>query len=93
MSVSKYTWLSNCGTTRVTYDKYAITFVFLFLFSVKLPVVDSRRALKDKRVGFGKNIELNCRIKRSTFPLPLFQWYKDGLKIRSFRGLSIRTGK
>ena len=62
---------------------------------MKLPVVDSRKALKDKSVAFGKTIELNCRIKRSTLPQALFQWFKDGLEIKhkSIKGLSIKTGK
>ena len=62
---------------------------------MKVPVIDSRRALKDKSVRFGKNIELNCKIRRTTYPLALFKWFKDGLEIKhkSFKGLSIRTGK
>ena len=69
--------------------------VFFLFFSVKSPMVDSRKALKDRSVPFGKNIELNCRIKRTTKPQALFQWYKDGLEIKhkSFKGLSIKTGK
>ena len=62
---------------------------------MKAPTVDSKKALKDKSVAFGRTIDLNCRIKRTSKPQALFQWFKDGVEIkhRGFKGLSIKTGK
>jgi len=37
--------------------------------------------MKDRTIKQGEKIDLNCRLKGRTFPVPVFQWLKDGVEI------------
>jgi len=54
--------------------------VSIFSISVKTPIINTRK-MKDRTIKQGEKIDLNCRLKGRTFPVPVFQWLKDGVEI------------